>query len=175
MSDEYFDPEDYEGLQERQVGIPRSQVRKWEKAAKERDEALAELAVLKRTQAFAEAGIPTEGAGQWFRKGYDGDLNPESIRAAFGDAGIGQANAASDTAASLAGHAQARDMAAGASSANPSGTAAELAAMRAQARAGRAARPVSQEQRDRLQELMAKEGSELDLSKWQMPSQLGQT
>lgn len=88
MSDDTFDPEDYEGVQPKMATIPRSQVRKWEKQAKELAEAQAQLHRLQREQLFIRAGIPEDGAGKYFIKGYDGPDDPDSIRQAAIEAGI---------------------------------------------------------------------------------------
>lgn len=48
----------------------------------------AEVQTLKRQLAFQEAGVPTEGAGKWFRQGYDGDLSVDAIKAAAIEDGI---------------------------------------------------------------------------------------
>lgn len=70
----------------------------WAKARKrvqsERDARLGveqENATLKRTLAFAQAGIPLDSDNKiagYFIKGYDGDLTPEAIKAAATEAGI---------------------------------------------------------------------------------------
>jgi hypothetical protein len=70
------------------ANVPRAQVRKWEKQAKELAEAQSQLAKLMREQAFIRAGIPEDGAGKYFIKGYDGPDDPESIRSAAIEAGI---------------------------------------------------------------------------------------
>jgi hypothetical protein len=171
VSNPEFDPEDYEGLQERKVSISRADIRKLEQRAKQADELQAKLSDLERRQAFADAGIPTEGPGAWFRKAYDGALEPDAIRSAFGDAGLATSNAAAATQQSLAGHEQARAMAAGATVANPSGAAAELATMRAQARAKRNGMSFEAD-KAKVAQILASEGTELDTSRWQLPKQL---
>ena len=88
MSDDSFDPEDYEGVQPKMATIPRSQVRKWEKMAKEHAELQQRLAQREREAAFIRAGIPEDGAGKYFIKGYDGPDDPDSIRQAAIEAGI---------------------------------------------------------------------------------------
>ena len=88
MSDDSFDPEDYEGVQPKMATIPRSQVRKWEKMAKEHAELQTRLAQREREAAFIRAGIPEDGAGKYFIKGYDGPDDPDSIRQAAIEAGI---------------------------------------------------------------------------------------
>ena len=44
--------------------------------------AAAELQALKRDRAFDQAGVPSDKWGKLVRKEYDGDLDPESIKAA---------------------------------------------------------------------------------------------
>lgn len=82
--------------------------------AKEGKAAKAQLAVLERDRAFDKAGIPEEGAGKWFRKGYEGELDPDAIRAAAASDGLidvtsdedteaaAQANAATEAAGRIA-------------------------------------------------------------------------
>jgi hypothetical protein len=87
-SDEQFDPEDFEGVTPKMANVPRSQVRKWEKQAKENAELQSQLAAMQRERAFIKAGIPEDGAGKYFIKGYDGPDDPDSIRQAAIEAGI---------------------------------------------------------------------------------------
>lgn len=54
----------------------------------EAKEAKAELATIRRDQAFTQAGIPADGAGALVRKAYDGDADPEAIRAFAAEHGI---------------------------------------------------------------------------------------
>lgn len=69
-----------------------------DKAEAKAAEAEARAEAAERRAVFAEAGIPTEGAGVWFRKAYDGELEPETIKAAFAEGG-GAAEAAEPAAA----------------------------------------------------------------------------
>lgn len=62
--------------------------REFKAATKERDAAIAELSALKRDKAFDDAGIPADKAGALLRKAYDGDLDPEAIKAAAAEYGI---------------------------------------------------------------------------------------
>lgn len=114
MSDDQFDPDDYEGVQPKMAQVPRSQVRKWEKQQKELEELRGRLAAADRMTAFAKAGIPDDPRGQLFAKAYDGDTDPTAIRQAweqvFPDTG---AQAQIDQ--SLDGHQAAMDAASGAS------------------------------------------------------------
>lgn len=57
-------------------------IAKLRKEAKEGAAAIRELEALKRDRAFDKAGVPEDGAGKWFRKGYDGDVDVEAIKAA---------------------------------------------------------------------------------------------
>lgn len=68
--------------------------RKQEKAVKD---AQAEVAQVKRENAFIRAGVDPEakGIGSYFVKGYDGDITPDAIRAAAIEAGVLQAPAQS--------------------------------------------------------------------------------
>lgn len=56
-------------------------------------EAEARAATLERQLLFADAGIPSEGAGKWFRKGYDGELTLEAVKAAADADGLFAAKA----------------------------------------------------------------------------------
>lgn len=58
------------------------------KEAKEGKAAKAELAVLQRERAFDKAGIPETGAGKWFRQGYQGELDPDAIKAVAAEDGL---------------------------------------------------------------------------------------
>ena len=166
-----FDPEDY-GLQPVQENVPRNWRRQMEadkKAAEDRAAvAEAKLAEIERNAAFAAAGVPNEGPYALARQAYQGPLDPEAIRTAFGVSSQ-QAN----TAQSLAGHTQAQAMAAGASSAPAGSVAQEFAALRAQARAKRNGSSFNGD-RAKLGDLLAREGTEANPSQWQLPRQLVQ-
>ena len=87
--DEEFDPEDYEGVAERNVQLPRREIRRFEKDRKERDQLKTQLAESQRLLAFAQAGINAgDPAAKYFVKGYDGDMEPEAIRAAAVEARV---------------------------------------------------------------------------------------
>jgi hypothetical protein len=87
--EENFDPEDYEGVQERNINLPRREIRRFEKDRRERDQLKTQLVETERLLAFAQAGInPTEPAAKYFVKGYDGDMDPEAIRAAAVEARV---------------------------------------------------------------------------------------
>ena len=57
-------------------------IAKLRKEAAEGKAAMQKLAALERDRAFDKAGVPEDGAGKWFRKGYDGDVDVEAIRQA---------------------------------------------------------------------------------------------
>jgi len=61
---------------------------KLRKDAKEGAAAKKELEALKRERAFDKAGVPDEGPGKWFRKGYDGDIDVDAIKAAAAEDGL---------------------------------------------------------------------------------------
>jgi len=81
--DDQFDPEDYEGVQERMATLPRREIRRFEKdrrelarAQQERDDAVRQLV-------FARAGIDLDDpAAEWFLKGYDGEMTADAVRTA---------------------------------------------------------------------------------------------
>lgn len=80
--EEGFDPEDYEGVEEKVATLPRREVRRFEKDRKELITARAELEAAKRQLAFSRAGIDIDDpAAKYFVKAYDGELDPEVIRA----------------------------------------------------------------------------------------------
>lgn len=173
MSD-VFDPEDY-GLEARNVSIPRPQVRKWEQDSKRLKELEAQMENLQRDQVFASAGVPNEGAGAIFRKGYDGPMEVDAIRAAA-QPFLGQTGAVN---ASLQGHEAARNMAAGASTANTSGGLAELARLKAKSRniKNTAEFEADKAEIDRiLSEAGVTGGGIFDsMSGWQLPGQMAGT
>jgi hypothetical protein len=78
-----YDPEDFEGnVEPKMATLPRSEVRRLEKDRKELAAARAELESARRQLAFSRAGIdPDDPAAKYFVKAYDGDLDPEAIRA----------------------------------------------------------------------------------------------
>lgn len=65
-----------------------------ESRAKAGDEAVAELAQLKRDLSFRDAGVdPQSKQGQYFIRGYDGDLTVDAIRAEAVELGlVGESN-----------------------------------------------------------------------------------
>jgi hypothetical protein len=174
MSD-VFDPEDFEGIQERKVSIPRRQIRELEARAKRAEELEAKLATVERNQIFVEAGIPNEGPGSWFRKGYDGELTVEAVRQAYGMSGApAQAQATAD---SLAGHQAARAMSAGANNAAPSGGLAELAALKQKSRSRKNGHMGYEQEQAELNAILSREGvssaADLDFrSDWKYPGHL---
>lgn len=62
--------------------------KQFEAATKERDEARAELAAIRKDKVFDEAGIPADKAGALLRKVYDGELDTEAVKAAAIEYGI---------------------------------------------------------------------------------------
>ena len=65
----------------------RARMKQLEKEAKELRKQVAEFAVTQRELAFTKAGIdPASPQAKYFVKGYDGDLNPDAIRAAAEEA-----------------------------------------------------------------------------------------
>lgn len=69
----------------------RRQLREAEKARKELEDMRSELETQKREINFAKAGIPDSPMANYFRKGYDGPADAESIRQAAMEAGLLQA------------------------------------------------------------------------------------
>lgn len=68
--------------------------RELEEKARRADELEAQLAEVKRQQAFNEAGITSANpAYKYFTKGYDGEMTVDAIKAAATEAGILQAQA----------------------------------------------------------------------------------
>lgn len=82
------------------VTIDRSQIKSWQKQAKEgaADKVRAEAA--ERKLAFAEAGISlSDPKLSYFVKGYDGEFTPEAIKQAATEAGFIASENSDDTAA----------------------------------------------------------------------------
>lgn len=74
----------------------------------------AELAELRRELAFAKAGLPMDDPKmKYFVKGYEGDMEPDAIRAAAAEAGFLAANPQAGAQAAVA-ESQARVMSAAA-------------------------------------------------------------
>ena len=94
MPEDTFNPEDYEAgpdgkLQERHEPVSTKWRRDLERRAKKGDEAVAEVAALRRQLAFRDAGIPADGIGELFLKAYDGPIDdPAVIREAAVKYGI---------------------------------------------------------------------------------------
>lgn len=69
--------------------VPRSQIRELEAQAKRTRDLEAQLAAMQRDSAFARAlGNTDHPARQYFERGYDGELDVDTIRAAAKDAGL---------------------------------------------------------------------------------------
>lgn len=100
MSDD--DLED-EQDQSHTVTLNRDQIRSLESKAKKADEYEIRAAAAERELAFAKAGIDLNDQKlSYFRKGYDGDLDPEEIRSAAAEAGFIAPPAGSGDAQELA-------------------------------------------------------------------------
>lgn len=83
-------PDDYNDDDEQDDG--QNDIKGLRAAARKSKTLEKENADLKRRLAFVEAGIPTgDPKVAYFVKGYDGDLDPEAIRAAATEAGFIQA------------------------------------------------------------------------------------
>lgn len=89
-TDEQFDPEDYEGVQERMATLPRREVRRFEKERRELAAERERSARLERENAFIRAGILDIEAPKYmyFVRGYDGEMDPDAIKAAAVEAGL---------------------------------------------------------------------------------------
>ena len=95
-----------------ELGIPegldpniRAELRASRIAKGEAADSEARAVAAERELAFAKAGIPETGAGEWFRKGYDGPTtDPEALKAAFAAAGLGGAVVDDQAAAEAAQH-----------------------------------------------------------------------
>jgi hypothetical protein len=84
MADDGFD--DVEGTPDL---VPRAHIRDLEAKAKRADELEAQLAEAQRDAAFTQAlGPSTDPRLDYFRRGYQGDVNPEAIRQAATQAGF---------------------------------------------------------------------------------------
>ena len=168
MSVTQFDPEDY-GLQPIQESVPRNWRRELEAriaAAEERaEQAEARAAELEDANLFA--GIPTDGVGGIFRRGWDGDRTVDAIQSAW--SAIGQ----SDTQRALSGHQQAQAMASGAPPASTSNVGNDIAVMKAEARMVR--NPMDfHHRRQRLAQTAEQHGIEPNPQDWKLPGQLQQ-
>lgn len=98
MSDPIFDEEDDEQEQDdRTVTVKRSDLRALQRTARDGKKAQDKLATYERRDAFEQAGVPlTDKRASYFIKGYDGDVSPEAISAAWEEA-FGQAPPESST------------------------------------------------------------------------------
>jgi len=84
MSDEFLNDEETDHLDPN----IRAELRKSKERARLAEQALAEAQELRRELAFTKAGIPETGTGALLRKAYDGDNDPDAIRAAAAEYGI---------------------------------------------------------------------------------------
>lgn len=88
MTDNFADTGDDEP-QDSVVTLKRSDIRALEKKARERDEFARQAEQAGRRLAFAEAGLPLgDKRISYFIKGYEGDLDTDSILAAAEEAGF---------------------------------------------------------------------------------------
>jgi hypothetical protein len=169
-----FDPEDY-GLTPVNETVPRNWRRQMEadrQEAIERAEAAeARLEQLERDAVFAAAGIPSDGLGAVLRRGYDGELSVDAVRATLAPA-LGQ-QGYQEIQQSLAGHQQAQAMAAGAPPAGTTSTGSDIATLRAEARRKRNAGDFHT-QRSKLGEVTNRDAVEPKPSGWILPKQLQQ-
>lgn len=87
MSENEYDEYEDDDQQEPRRDPVRAALKQKEKEAAELRKQVAELSNLKRELAFTKAGInPDDPKAKWFVKGYDGDLDPEAIKAAAAEA-----------------------------------------------------------------------------------------
>jgi hypothetical protein len=69
--------------------VPRSQIRQLEQQAKEAKDLRAQLEAVQRENTFAKAlGSIDHPARSYFERGYDGEMEPDAIRAAAREAGL---------------------------------------------------------------------------------------
>lgn len=90
MSDDDFSyDEDDTQQDEKRISLSRDQIRGLETKAKQADASEARAAAAERELAFAKAGIDLNDSKlSYFRKGYEGDMEPDQIRAAAAEAGF---------------------------------------------------------------------------------------
>lgn len=84
----------------------RAHVKKLEADAAAAKAATEKAQALERELAFERAGIPSEGAGTYFRKGYEGEMDHAAIRQAAIEAGIVQTAAPAQPQADPVAHQQ---------------------------------------------------------------------
>ena len=84
FAEDFYDEDDQPTSETNPV---RARMKQLEKEAKELRKQVAEFSATQRELAFVKAGIdPASPQAKYFVKGYDGDLNPEAIRAAAEEA-----------------------------------------------------------------------------------------
>lgn len=84
MADEYDDD-----TSEQEEQHENANIRQLREKAKRADELAVQLAELQRKDAFRSAGIdPSDKRAAYFVKGYEGELDPEAIKAAALEAGF---------------------------------------------------------------------------------------
>jgi hypothetical protein len=117
--------------------VPRAHIRDLEAKARRTDELEAQLAQVTKDAAFTQAlGPSTDPRLDYFRRGYQGDVNPEAIRQAATAAGFlaAESQPAADaqnnaSAQDLSAHARMADASAGADAAGaPAGLSEAIAA-----------------------------------------------
>lgn len=87
MSENDYDEYSEDDQQEQRQDPVRAQLRKLEKANREKDALLAKYAEMERKMAFTEAGInASDPKFKYFIKGYDGEMTPEAIALAAQEA-----------------------------------------------------------------------------------------
>ena len=109
----FIDPE----VPEKMVEISGKELKRLKTEAKEGKAALAENATLKRAEAFRAAGVdPNHPAAAYFTKGYEGDPDPEAVKAEWAKiagTSTGQALQPDPTAEELAALQGAQDLVSG--------------------------------------------------------------
>lgn len=88
MSDANYEFED-ETQDQQQKDPVRAHMRKLEAELKQKNELLAKAAQAEKKLAFLEAGVDTSSKiSEYFIKAYDGEMNPDAIRAAAEEANL---------------------------------------------------------------------------------------
>lgn len=90
FNDDDFDEENDEGEVQKPVLDKniRAQLKRADEQRKELETLKGQLAEQQRNSAFDKAGIPEDGLGTMFRKGYDGEVSAEAIRRTAVDYGL---------------------------------------------------------------------------------------
>ena len=106
MTDEFPDDLNDDEPDDEQTGD--HNLRQLRKKAKDHDTVAAERDEARRELAFFKAGIPDNKVAELFRKAYDGDVEPEAIRAAAAEYGLVDADVPNEELAALSRLEQAR-------------------------------------------------------------------